>query len=116
VNGALTTLRAAASFAAVIALLAVFVWALRRGSLRLSALAPRGTIAIETAMSLGERRSLAIVTVEGRRMLVGMTPASISLLTDLPPSAAQAPGWPSSPPPSSEPTRAPRATPSPERR
>lgn len=88
-NGTLVTLRAAVSFAAVIGLLAVFIWAIRRGSLRLSALAPRGTIAIETAMSLGERRSLAIVTVEGRRMLVGLTPASISLLTDLP--AAPAP-------------------------
>lgn len=98
-NGALTTLRAVASFAAVIGLLGLFVWALRRGSIRLSALAPRGAIAIETAMSLGERRSLAIVTVEGRRLLVGMTPASISLLTDLPPAPAQAytPQQPSSP-------------------
>jgi flagellar biogenesis protein FliO len=84
-------MRAVASFAAVIALLAVFVWALRRGSLRLSALAPRGTIAIETAMSLGERRSLAIVSVEGRRLLVGLTPANISLVTELAPRAAAAP-------------------------
>lgn len=83
-TGTLVTMRAVVSFAAVIVLLAAFIWAIRRGSLRLSALAPRGTIAIETAMSLGERRSLAIVTVEGRRMLVGLTPASISLLTDLP--------------------------------
>lgn len=88
-TGTLVTMRALMSFAAVILLLAAFIWAIRRGSLRLSALAPRGTIAIETAMSLGERRSLAIVTVEGRRLLVGLTPASISLITDLP--AAPAP-------------------------
>ena len=77
------TLRTLLSLAAVIALLAGFVWALRRGSLRLSAFAPKGTIAIETATALGDRRQLAIVTVEGRRVLVGMTPTTISFITDL---------------------------------
>ena len=67
-NDAMTVLRAIASFGAVLAVLAVFVWALRRGSLRLSRFAPRGAVAVETAISLGERRSLAIITVEGRRM------------------------------------------------
>ena len=62
-----------------LALLGLFVWALRRGSLKLSSLAPKGTIAIETAMSLGERRSIAIVGVEGRRLLIGLTPTTISL-------------------------------------
>ena len=84
-NDAMTVLRAIASFGAVLAVLAVFVWALRRGSLRLSRFAPRGAVAVETAISLGERRSLAIITVEGRRMLIGMTPAAISLLRDLAP-------------------------------
>jgi flagellar protein FliO/FliZ len=83
VNGAVTTIRTVASLAAVLTLLVVFVWALRRGSLRLSALAPRGTIAIETATSIGERRQIAIVTVEGRRLLVGLTPTTVSFLTDL---------------------------------
>ena len=82
-NGFLMTLRTVLSLAAVIALLAALVWALRRGSLRLSALAPRGTITIETATAVGDRRQLAIVTVEGRRVLVGMTPTSISFITDL---------------------------------
>jgi flagellar protein FliO/FliZ len=92
VNDALVTLRTVFSFAAVLAVLAVFVWALRRGSLRLSRFAPRGAVAVETAISLGERRSLAIITVEGRRMLIGLTPASVSLITDLnPASAAGAP-------------------------
>jgi flagellar biogenesis protein FliO len=83
VNDALVTLRAVASFGVVLAVLAVFVWALRRGTLRLSRFAPRGAVAVETAISLGERRSLAIITVEGRRMLIGLTPAAISLITDL---------------------------------
>ena len=64
-NDAMTVLRAIASFGAVLAVLAVFVWALRRGSLRLSRFAPRGAVAVETAISLGERRSLAIITVVG---------------------------------------------------
>ena len=84
-NGALVTARTVMSLVAVVALLALFVWALRRGSLKLSSLAPRGAIAIETAMSLGDRRSLAIVGVEGRRLLIGLTPTTISVLTDLTP-------------------------------
>jgi flagellar protein FliO/FliZ len=83
VNDAMVTLRTAMSLAAVLGLLALFVWALRRGSLRLSALAPRGAIAIETATSIGDRRQLAIVSVEGQRLLVGLTPTSISVLTHL---------------------------------
>ena len=88
--GALVTVRAIGSLVAVLGLLGLFVWALRRGSLKLTSLAPRGTIAIETAMSLGERRSIAIVGVEGRRLLIGLTPTTISLLTDLTPKASQA--------------------------
>ena len=84
-NEALLTVRALGSLVAVLGLLGLFVWALRRGSLKLSSLAPKGTIAIETAMSLGERRSIAIIGVEGRRLLVGLTPTTISLLTDLTP-------------------------------
>lgn len=84
-NEALVTLRTLASLVGVLALLALFVWALRRGSLKLSSLAPRGTIAIETATSLGDRRSIAIVGVEGRRLLIGLTPTTISLLSDLTP-------------------------------
>ena len=82
-TGALVTVRAIGSLVAVLGLLGLFVWALRRGSLKLTSLAPKGTIAIETAMSLGERRSIAVVGVEGRRLLIGLTPTSISLLTEL---------------------------------
>jgi flagellar biogenesis protein FliO len=91
VSDLLVTMRAVLSFAAVLAVLAAFVWALRRGSLRLSRFAPRGAVAVETAVSLGERRSLAIIAVEGRRMLIGLTPASVSLITDLGPAPATTP-------------------------
>jgi flagellar biogenesis protein FliO len=89
-NGALLTVRALGSLIAVLGLLGLFVYALRRGSLKLSSLAPKGTIAIETAMSLGERRSIAIVGVEGRRLLIGLTPTTISLLSDLTPKGSPA--------------------------
>jgi flagellar protein FliO/FliZ len=89
------TFRAAFSLLAVLALLGIFVWALRRGSLRLTGMAPRGAIAVETATSIGDRRQLAIVRVEGRRLLVGLTPTSISLLTTL---EAQAPASEAAPP------------------
>ena len=85
-------MRTVVSFVAVMAVLAVFVWALRRGSLRLSRFAPRGAVSVETAVSLGERRSLAIIAVEGRRMLIGLTPAAISLISDLGPAPAPAAG------------------------
>ena len=87
-NGVLVTMRAGLSFAAVLGLLVLCVWALKRGSIRLSKFAPRGTIVIETATSIGDRRQLAIVGVEGRRMLVGLTPTAISFLTELGPRAA----------------------------
>ena len=34
-------------------------------------------------MPLGERRSLVIVSVEGRRLLLGLTPGQISMVTEL---------------------------------
>jgi flagellar biosynthetic protein FliO len=85
VNEALLTVRTAMGMAVVLGLLGLVVWALRRGSLGLSRLAPRGAISVETALSIGDRRSLAIVGVEGRRMLVGLTPTTISFLTELGP-------------------------------
>jgi flagellar biogenesis protein FliO len=84
-SGALATTRTMLSLAAVVVLLAGFIWALRRGSLRMSSWVPRGSIVIETATSLGDRRSLAIVSVEGRRVLVGLTPSTVSFIADLAP-------------------------------
>jgi flagellar protein FliO/FliZ len=68
----------------VLGLVVALAWMLRRG-----ALGPlRGgtrAIAVETAVPLGERRSLVIVAVEGRRLLLGMTPGQISMVAELGP-------------------------------
>lgn len=64
----------------VLALLAGAAWALKRtNTLRRGA----PSIVVETAVPLGERRTLVVVAVEGRRLLLGMTPQSIALVTEL---------------------------------
>jgi flagellar protein FliO/FliZ len=74
----------------VVALVAVVAWLFRRGTFRLGSRQARASMKIETGLSLGERRALAIVTVEGRRLLLGLAPGHVSLLTEL---AASAPGF-----------------------
>ena len=72
----------------VVALVGAAAWALRRTNTLRRGRAP---IAVETAVPLGERRSLVVVSVEGRRLLLGLTPQNVALLTELhgaPPSAA----------------------------
>jgi flagellar protein FliO/FliZ len=70
--------------ALVLALVGGLAWLVRRGPL--ARFAGKGRpIAVETAIPLGERRSLVIVTVEGRRLLLGMTPSTIALVTELNP-------------------------------
>ena len=59
------------AFSSVLALLAVCAWVLKRHGCRARA---AGSMHVETALSLGERRSLVIVTVEGRRLLLGTAP------------------------------------------
>ena len=66
----------------VLALIAGLAWLVRRGPL--ARLASQGkVIAVETAVPLGERRTLVIVSVEGRRLLLGLTPSTIALVTEL---------------------------------
>ncbi len=76
--------RSMAALVVVFGLLGLLAWLARRGSL------PGGfvrksstTMRVETALPLGDRRSLAIVVVEGRRLVIGMSPASVSLITEL---------------------------------
>jgi flagellar protein FliO/FliZ len=76
--------RSFASLVFVIGLLLFFVWALRRGAFRTSGKS-RASIVVETAVSLGERRSVVIVEVEGRRLLLGLATGGVSLLADLAP-------------------------------
>jgi flagellar protein FliO/FliZ len=71
----------------VLGLVAALAWFARRGAF--AALGRRGprAITVETAVPLGERRSLVIVSVEGRRILLGLTPGQISMVTELGPGA-----------------------------
>lgn len=66
----------------VLALMAALAWLVRRGPLARFAASGK-PVAVETAIPLGERRSLVIVSVEGRRLLLGLTSTNISLLTEL---------------------------------
>jgi flagellar biosynthetic protein FliO len=72
--------KAAAALALVLAMLVGLGWMLRRSQVLGG---KRKPMSIESALSLGERRSLAIVTVEGRRLLLGLAPNHVSLVTEL---------------------------------
>jgi flagellar protein FliO/FliZ len=64
----------------VLGLLGGLAWVLKRNmGLRRGS----GSLAIETALALGERRSLVVVTIEGRRLLLGLAPNNVSLVTEL---------------------------------
>lgn len=69
----------------VLGLLGLWAWLMRRGVFTKR---QQGAVKIETAVPLGERRSLVIVSIEGRRLLLGLTPASVSLVTNLEPGGA----------------------------
>ena len=85
VFGAGGGLQAFAAVAVVLALVAGLAWLVRRGTLRLPGALKRQAMTIESATPLGERRSLVIVAVEGRRLLLGLTPTQVSLVTELGP-------------------------------
>ena len=72
--------RALLSVVIVIGVLGAAAWLLRRN---MPARRARQMVTVETAVSLGERRSLVIVGVEGRRLLLGLTPGSVSLVAEL---------------------------------
>ena len=68
----------------VLGLLGGLAWLLRRTT---SARRNTGGLSVESALPLGERRSLVVVAVEGRRLLVGLAPNQVSLVTELGPAA-----------------------------
>ena len=70
------------ALAVVLALLGGLAWLLRRTTV--ARRTGRG-LGVESAVSLGERRSLVIVTVEGRRLLLGLAPNNVTLVTELQP-------------------------------
>ena len=66
----------------VLALVGALALLLRKGAL--GTLGRKGkVIHVETAVPLGDRRSLVIVAVEGRRLLLGLTPAQVSMVAEL---------------------------------
>lgn len=66
----------------VLALIGVVFWALRRTGVGTFG-RTKAPIAIEGAVPLGERRSLVVVSIEGRRLLLGLTPVQVSLVAEL---------------------------------
>jgi flagellar protein FliO/FliZ len=64
----------------VLGLLGGLAWVLKRGVV---ARRGSGALSIETALPLGDRRSLVVVAVEGRRLLLGLAPNNVSLVTEL---------------------------------
>jgi flagellar biogenesis protein FliO len=64
----------------VVLVLAAAAWALMRSNSMRRAQLP---IVVETAVALGDRRSLVVVSVEGRRLLLGLTPQHVNLVTEL---------------------------------
>jgi flagellar protein FliO/FliZ len=75
--------RAIAGLLIVLGLLFALAWLARRGKLRLPGARVRAVVSVEAAVPLGDRRSLVVVAVEGRRLLLGLTPAQVSLVTEL---------------------------------
>jgi flagellar protein FliO/FliZ len=78
-----TALRSLVAVFVVLALVAVCAWLVRRGAF--GSLGRRGpsAVRVETAVPLGDRRSLLVVAVEGRRLLLGITPQQVTLVIEL---------------------------------
>lgn len=74
----------------VFGLLTLFAWLARRGTFGSLGLGRQGrsVVKVEGAVPLGERRSLMVVSVEGRRLLLGLTPMQVSLVAELAPQPA----------------------------
>jgi len=66
----------------VFGLLGGLAWAARRGRLGFFTRQP-AHVRVEATVPLGERRSLMVVAIEGRRLLLGLTPTQVSLVTEL---------------------------------
>jgi len=75
--------RSLAAVAIVLAMAAGCAWLLRRGAFGAARGRGRSRVSVETVALLGERRSLVVATVEWRRLLLGLTPATVSLVTEL---------------------------------
>ena len=75
--------RTIVSLLAVLVLMGGCLWLVRRGGFPGGMRKGVRAVQIETAVALGDRRQLVIVAVEGRRLLLGVTPMHVSLVTEL---------------------------------
>jgi flagellar biogenesis protein FliO len=64
------------------------LWLIRRGGWHGGLRKGPRPVQVETAVSLGDRRQLVIVSVEGRRLLLGVTQMHVALVAELSTSAA----------------------------
>ncbi len=78
----------------VFGLLALFAYLAKRGTFGGFGRQGRSLVKVEGAVPLGERRSLMVVSVEGRRLLLGLTPMHVSLVTELSPQPVAPDGTP----------------------
>ncbi|MEW5981062.1 MAG: flagellar biosynthetic protein FliO [Acidobacteriota bacterium] len=67
----------------VFALIGGLAYLVRRGVISIPARRRASSLGIEATLPLGDRRSLLVVNVEGRRLLIGSTATSVSLVTEL---------------------------------
>ena len=72
---------ALAAFAAVVALIPLALWALKR--LQAGPAGASRPVVLVGGLSLGPRERIAIVEAQGRRWMLGVTGQSISLLAEL---------------------------------
>jgi flagellar protein FliO/FliZ len=83
VDGTTAVLRGIAATVVVLGLLLTLAWLLRRGTITLPGRRAQALVQIEATTPLGERRSLVVVSIEGRRLLLGLTPGQVSLVAEL---------------------------------
>jgi flagellar protein FliO/FliZ len=83
-----TVLRACAGVVLVLGLVIGLAILLRRGVLTLPGQKGARVLSVETALSLGDRRSVVVVNAEGRRFLLGLSPTQVNLLSELGPTRA----------------------------
>lgn len=65
----------------VLALLAATLWILKRGLGRTKT--GGALMSVEASLPLGDRRSLVVVNVEGRRLMIGLAPGQVRMVTEL---------------------------------
>ena len=79
------TLRMLLSLGAIVAVIALIAWCARRFGLAPTARQGReDSVRILSRTALDARKSVAVLSVRGRVLVVGVTPSEISLLTERP--------------------------------